>query len=304
MLRHFLWLALAGLAFGDESFFEMDQDFKASHRQLLEVDESPEEVQEERAEETPKTEEPVKVAPSAGPTRFFTELEGTKQPNQFLLKVKDGIRLVKYLDGNYVDTYVLNKEAQGKVSGSIIKQSEDKSWRIFQVDIDWKTEGFLGKNGTEINGAHIEMNFNISNKRFELLELTVVKLGGKDAKIAHTELEVKTKTNLGYGIEAPIGLSFGCGDLGVFKPKNSTMGVSVGVIFPDLQIQVGKVRGGKFGPVWECGVLIPIGLWVGIIISLFFAIICCWGFSMLASINTMDRFDDPKGKSINVPNTD
>jgi len=301
MIRYHLLVALvgAGLAFGDESFFEVDQDFKASHRQLLQVDEAPEEG---RADETPKTEEPVKVAPSAGPTRFFTELEG-KTKNQFLLTVKNGIKLVKYQDGVYVDTYVLNKEAQGKVSGSIIRHSEDKLWRIFQVDIDWKSEGFLGKNATEINGAHIEMNFNITNKKFELVELKVVKLGGNDAGVAHIDLEVKTKTNLGYGIEAPIGLSFGCGDLGVFKPKNSE-GISVGVIFPDIQIQVGKVHGGKFGPVWECGVLLPIGLWVGIIVSLFFAIICCWGFSMLASINTMDRFDDPKGKSINVPNTD
>lgn len=300
MIRYFFLVALVGVAFGDESFFEIDQDFKASHRQLLQVNESPEE---ERADETPKTEEPVKGAPSAGPTRFFTELEGTK-PIQFLLTVKNGIKLVKYEDGHYVDTYVLSKEAQGKVSGSIIKHSENKLWRIFQVDIDWKSEGFLGKNATEINGAHIEMNFNITNKKFELTDLTVVKLGGHDAKLAHTDLEVKTKTNLGYGIEAPLGLSFACGDLGVFKPKNSTDGISVGVIFPDIQIQVGKVHGGKFGPVWECGVLLPIGLWVGIIVSLFFAIICCWGFSMLASINTMDRFDDPKGKSINVPNTD
>ena len=28
-----------------------------------------------------------------------------------------------------------------------------------------------------------------------------------------------------------------------------------------------------------------IGLWVGLIVSLGFAIICAWGFSMLASIN-------------------
>ena len=38
--------------------------------------------------------------------------------------------------------------------------------------------------------------------------------------------------------------------------------------------------------------------------QLFFAIICCYGFSMLASINTMDRFDDPKGKPIHVPQTE
>ena len=63
--------------------------------------------------------------------------------------------------------------------------------------------------------------------------------------------------------------------------------------------------------------MISIGLWVGILVTLGFALICAWGFSMLASINvssqqctvlvrtllfqTMDRFDDPKGKQIYVP---
>ena len=38
--------------------------------------------------------------------------------------------------------------------------------------------------------------------------------------------------------------------------------------------------------------------------KIFFTLICYWGFSMLASIQTMDRFDDPKGKQIHVPQTD
>lgn len=60
----------------------------------------------------------------------------------------------------------------------------------------------------------------------------------------------------------------------------------------------------KFGPEWDCDIMIPIGLWVGLILSLLFAIVCAYGFSMLASIGTPDRFDDPKGKPIHVPQTD
>ena len=48
--------------------------------------------------------------------------------------------------------------------------------------------------------------------------------------------------------------------------------------------QVFEVRRGKFGPMWECGELMSIGLWVGLIVSLGFALICAWGFTMLASI--------------------
>ena len=44
------------------------------------------------------------------------------------------------------------------------------------------------------------------------------------------------------------------------------------------------MKRGKFGPMWECGELMSIGLWVGLIVSLGFALICAWGFTMLASI--------------------
>ena len=49
--------------------------------------------------------------------------------------------------------------------------------------------------------------------------------------------------------------------------------------------QVFEVKRGKFGPMWECGELLSIGLWVGILVTLGFALICAWGFTMLASIN-------------------
>ena len=49
--------------------------------------------------------------------------------------------------------------------------------------------------------------------------------------------------------------------------------------------EIFQVRRGRFGPEWECGDMISIGLWVGILVTLGFALICAWGFSMLASIN-------------------
>ena len=71
-----------------------------------------------------------------------------------------------------------------------------------------------------------------------------------------------------------------------------------------IQVYFNDKKLRNFGPLWFCGVLMPIGLWVGLIVSLFFGFVCFWGFSMLANIQTMDRFDDPKGKQIYVPQTD
>jgi len=300
MFRYILWVALLGLALGDESFFEIDPEFKHLHRQLLETPE--EETEVKKPEHTTETKEPVKIEASNGPERFFAQSEDV----QFMMTVKGGITLKTYKDGKHDGKIVLSEEAPAVTFSSIKHdKTELKSWQIFQVDIDWKDKVFIGKENQEINGAHIEMNFNVTKKGFKLTKINVDRLGGENPKQPVVDLKVKNKSTHGYTIEAPTGLSFGCGDLGVFEPKNvSESGRSVGIIFPHIQIQVGKIKEGKFGPLWECGVLLPIGLWVGIIISLFFAIICCWGFSMLASINTMDRFDDPKGKSINVPNTD
>ena len=60
----------------------------------------------------------------------------------------------------------------------------------------------------------------------------------------------------------------------------------------------------RFGPEWTCDMFMTIGVWVGLLVTLLFASICVWGFCMLANIQTMDRFDDPRGKSIYVPQTD
>ena len=110
------------------------------------------------------------------------------------------------------------------------------------------------------------------------------------------------KTASGDKVECPIGLSYSCADSGVFK-SNMTLSMSGKVKFPgwrmqvdildiflkniiiELSSQVFEVKRGKFGPMWECGELMSIGLWVGIIVTLGFALICGWGFSMLASIN-------------------
>eukprot|EP00091_Calanus_sinicus_P002339 TRINITY_DN12359_c0_g1_i1.p1 TRINITY_DN12359_c0_g1~~TRINITY_DN12359_c0_g1_i1.p1 ORF type:complete len:148 (+),score=25.15 TRINITY_DN12359_c0_g1_i1:43-444(+) len=108
-------------------------------------------------------------------------------------------------------------------------------------------------------------------------------------------MEMLATTDEGYAVSAPAGLAYSCYHPGSFrsvKEPNSTYGATLKL--PRVLLQVFEVHRGKFGPEWECGELISIGLWVGILVSLAFATICFWGFSMLASINTMDRFDDPK----------
>ena len=99
----------------------------------------------------------------------------------------------------------------------------------------------------------------------------------------HT-LAMGARTVAGDKVEAPVGLSFACAEDGHFR-SNRSMPVSGSLRFPGWRMQVFEVRRGQFGPMWECGELMSIGLWVGLIVTLGFTLICAWGFSMLASIN-------------------
>ena len=97
---------------------------------------------------------------------------------------------------------------------------------------------------------------------------------------------------------------------GMFEPKKdpseqqSKNAYAVGLTFPKMQLQVFRLSKVRFGPEWTCDEFMTIGVWVGLLVTLLFASICVWGFCMLGNIETMDRFDDPRGKSIYVPQTD
>jgi hypothetical protein len=246
---------------------------------------------------TPKEEE-VPLENMAGPTRFYFESGSLPK---FLMEVEgEGIHLTVFKEGKEWDKFVLDKEASGGISGGKNKISTDNN--LFQVDIDWKSQTFSGINNPSntIKGLQLELIFDVKQNSFVLNEFRIVNLENR------YEVDLNPKTGHGYAVMAPLGLSFGCYEPGMFKPQGnaSEEGTTAGITLPGLQLQVYEVNRGRFGPIWECGNMIPIGLWCGLLVSLGFAMICAYGFSMLASINTMDRFDDPKKPSIYVPNTD
>jgi V-type H+-transporting ATPase S1 subunit len=55
-----------------------------------------------------------------------------------------------------------------------------------------------------------------------------------------------------------------------------------------------------FGKVNYCQGYFSSGIWMAITSSLLLTVILAFGVSMLFSIKTMDRFDDPKGKPLNI----
>lgn len=53
-----------------------------------------------------------------------------------------------------------------------------------------------------------------------------------------------------------------------------------------------------FSDSWDCVGFTSAGIWGGLFVTLLFLIILSIGFSWMMDIRTMDRFDDPKGKTI------
>jgi len=253
-------------------------------------------VEDEMLKAAEKEHGPIPIA--KGPTRFYFE---NRNNPKFLLQVKNGIVVTVMKNGEVWDKFVLDQEASGGITASIIKADT----QILQVDIDWKTQSFSGEMNQEnkIKGIQIEMKFDVKKGAFHLIELKLVDFRVQNEIV---EVELYTSTRLGYGVNAPLGLSFGCVKPGMFGPKgnSSSEQFSAGLTFPDMNLQVYKVERGKFGPIWECGNMISIGLWVCMMVTLMFAVICAYGFTMLSNINTMDRFDDPKGKAIYIPHTE
>ncbi|ESO11928.1 hypothetical protein HELRODRAFT_71445 [Helobdella robusta] len=59
-------------------------------------------------------------------------------------------------------------------------------------------------------------------------------------------------------------------------------------------------NGDKFGFYNDCVGFFTIGIWMFLISAAILITILLFGVTMLMSINTMDRYDDPKGKSITI----
>ncbi|XP_035512688.1 V-type proton ATPase subunit S1b [Morone saxatilis] len=109
-------------------------------------------------------------------------------------------------------------------------------------------------------------------------------------------------------IYAPAEYSFHCQSVSSFQdtllvPNNTTSQWRLN--FVDFQIQgFGLANGTDFSNASDCAGFFTPGIWMGLLTSLLMLYIFVYGLHMIMRLNTMDRFDDPKGPSISVPQSD
>uniref|UniRef100_A0A8C6SHY6 ATPase H+ transporting accessory protein 1a n=1 Tax=Neogobius melanostomus TaxID=47308 RepID=A0A8C6SHY6_9GOBI len=76
------------------------------------------------------------------------------------------------------------------------------------------------------------------------------------------------------------------------------------VSFQDIQIQAFNVSGRDFSYASDCAGFFSPGIWMGLMTSLLMVLVLTYGVHMIMQLRTMDRFDDPKGPAISVPQTE
>ncbi len=185
-----------------------------------------------------------------------------------------------------LDTVRLDGQVSS-LTGSLVGPDEHME------SLDWKST-FRGEKETRVEGVIIKMTFKRKGKEFRMTGLLVTNL--KVDGDFQESIVLKTTTTKGYDVSAPTELSYACYEYpGMFPPdpkaeSNRNRKYLAGLTFPEMRLQVFDVESPNRGNRWYCGNFMGIGLWVGILVTLFFALVLYWGFSMLASINTMDRF--------------
>ncbi|XP_013920638.1 PREDICTED: V-type proton ATPase subunit S1-like [Thamnophis sirtalis] len=110
-------------------------------------------------------------------------------------------------------------------------------------------------------------------------------------------------------ITAPTNYSFSCAcvssqpSLGgmLYPAKNATQWDLTVMRF---QIQSYNLINETFADASDCAGFFSPGIWMGLLTSLLLVAIFTYGLHMIMSLKTMDRFDDPKGPTISVPQTE
>ncbi|XP_042221996.1 V-type proton ATPase subunit S1-like [Homarus americanus] len=169
---------------------------------------------------------------------------------------------------------------------------------------DDKTANILIKyQNVESNKNHtygkvkFQLNFEMANKGWTLT--------GVNGSFDTTEIYFKPISSEISGI--PIFMSYACTQKVTFTAAvNNNTGSSNGLVklvLGGVQMHPFTVKG-KFGGAWDCVGFFTVSIWISLLATLLMVTILSVGMYMLSDIKTMDRFDDPKGQPIMVPNTD
>lgn len=138
--------------------------------------------------------------------------------------------------------------------------------------------------------VNIEFNFLQKTAGYYTLETVKVEdVPAKTSAVLTTAAEVVFPTNFSYHCSHEI----------VFDNASTTSILKI----VDVQLQInpdGFDDDAVFSDAYDCVGFTTIPIWTGIFVTAILAAIMIWALTMIMDIRTMDRFDDPKGKTITI----
>lgn len=115
-----------------------------------------------------------------------------------------------------------------------------------------------------------------------------------NANTSNNEQSLTTNADIVF----PFNFSYHCSQNIIFKKDSTVLNIT------DLQVQLDPKQINNntraFGDAYDCVGFTTIPIWTGIFVTAILALIMIWGLSMIIDIRTMDRFDDPKGKTVTI----
>lgn len=93
-------------------------------------------------------------------------------------------------------------------------------------------------------------------------------------------------------ISFPFNFSYHCSPETVFTNDSIYLSIT------EMQVQIDN--NATFNDAYDCVGFTSIPIWTGIFVTIILGLIMIWALIMIMDIRTMDRFDDPKGKTITI----
>ncbi|NXW78008.1 VAS1 ATPase, partial [Hirundo rustica] len=199
-----------------------------------------------------------------------------------------------------------------KANGSVLMDLTNATFLTQNVDIsasecsDSNTTLSL-KYTKPVNGiSSLEIRFLMTNKFYgvsarkwsTLNSVEIVQDGEKFAKYNVS------------GISAPAEYSFHCQLVGTSNlyparlvPSNDEA-KNWDVFISELQIQGFNIINNQFSYASDCTGFFTPGIWMGLVTSIILVWILTYGIHMIMQLTTNNRFDDPKGPALSVPQTE
>ncbi|XP_066528265.1 ATPase H+ transporting accessory protein 1a [Hoplias malabaricus] len=144
-----------------------------------------------------------------------------------------------------------------------------------------------------------QRHYKVSARRWFTMDTVQLEYDGKKASF-----------NASRSIYAPAEYSYSCDSVSSFRdpqlvPRSAKDNANEWRIsIDDFQIQGFNVSGKNFSYASDCASFFTPGIWMGLLTSLLMVLVLTYGLHMIMRLHTMDRFDDPKGPAISVPQTE